>query len=110
MSCRGAWAGGCPTRLDCWAPGSDHFIMLTATRRTQGTLPGQLASLTALEQVELQDNRFSGRLPSWAGALADGEIVRLDDNAFVGPIPAAWCAANGTAPTYSMVLAGNAGG
>ncbi len=86
-------------------------LSITGLRGSPAPVPSWLQRLTALESLDLSDNRMTGSAPAWLGrfaalesldlsgnhmrgaidpeigALARLKTLRLNDNALVGPIP-----------------------
>lgn len=54
-----------------------------------GTLPADLAALTALRVLDLHNNQLGGELPAALGSLPNLEYLDLSVNSFYGAIPAA---------------------
>ena len=52
-----------------------------------GSIPPELAGLTALNQLVLWENRLTGPIPPELGALARLWALDVDDNRLTGPIP-----------------------
>ncbi len=52
-----------------------------------GSLPSQIADLTALKELWFSDNNISGSIPSLIDGMSALEILGMDHNAFTGPIP-----------------------
>lgn len=78
--------------FDGYVPG-DSFLNLTRLRvlslsrnSFSGWIPSSLASLSALEEVYLDGNRFEGPVPS-LGGLKNLTRLELQDNSFSGEFP-----------------------
>ena len=59
-----------------------------ATGRIAGALPAQLASLTALTQLDLSQNRLTGTIPAQLASLTALTQLDLSQNRLTGTIPA----------------------
>ncbi|XP_022735331.1 probable leucine-rich repeat receptor-like serine/threonine-protein kinase At3g14840 [Durio zibethinus] len=55
--------------------------------RLSGTLPPELGNLTNIERMHLSSNNFSGELPETFARLTTLTEFRIDDNNFTGNIP-----------------------
>ena len=67
---------------------SGRVIGLDLSRnRLNGSIPAELASLTALEYLRLSDNRLSGAIPPQLGALGALATLDLGTNRLSGAIP-----------------------
>ncbi|KAJ0640254.1 putative leucine-rich repeat domain superfamily [Helianthus anomalus] len=51
-----------------------------------GTLPKEIAGLTALKEIRLSMNKLTGPIPDLS-PLKSLEILHLDENEFEGPFP-----------------------
>ena len=52
-----------------------------------GTIPGELANLSSLQQLVLNDNNLTGEIPEALGNLANLEVLDLGNNNLTGEVP-----------------------
>ncbi|KAL6325055.1 hypothetical protein AAG906_022263 [Vitis piasezkii] len=68
------------------------FLVLS-NNNLSGELPSHLQNCSALESLDLGDNKFSGNIPSWIGeTMPSLLILALRSNFFSGNIPSEICA------------------
>ncbi|GLJ43533.1 hypothetical protein SUGI_0905260 [Cryptomeria japonica] len=81
--------GACKWRgITCWG-NRVIGIQLMGLSSSNGncTVPDPIASLTALQHLDLRNATLQGRIPPWLASLGELRTLRLSRNNLTGPIP-----------------------
>jgi hypothetical protein len=81
-----------------------EHLLFNTNHHLEGSLPSEIASLTKLETLHLQQTRLGGEIPTQLGLLTALEQLMLYDTDFYGTVPDEVCALRVTGHLTDLVV------